>query len=524
MLDAHPRPAVAGTANIARRRMTVSRPSECLRICMTLCALILTAGFTRAQIKPSLTFLTSTGTGGATLSAADSTCDCGIGRVGMFEFDVQVPRPTEANAIVRYRALFSIARFTIAKIREDTSCPRLVYIDGNVWLPNGATHLRSGLETPSLAPPGRLDLDYVFTGEVTGGAGAYTVVARIESGWSREVVKAASYTLKDPGRGTMIPDLDAAVDALAEQLSPIGAVITQWEKRKRDADPGIARSQPEGTLTIRPAKNQLDEGEVTDVEIELVDCDGVQLKNRTVHFEAGQWETVGRLEGTTGGKMQPSVVVTDDEGKARVKFTAGNQRGPAYIRGWYGHHRPGGQPNAIIGQTTVNIGGDRLSFRTVVDVKIRAEQINHSETHHIESVYAPSAGSGSNCTTTLRAGERCQFAITTLHASATAQWPQGSHTASLSNAGNAVEAELTRGAKGATLRLAGPTFATMSPDEDDEHYIGVCIDQEWKPMQFDLSEEELVHFSTLQKTLSISSPLGVNNCVGSGTLTLTGQL
>jgi hypothetical protein len=159
----------------------------------------------------------------------------------------------------------------------------------------------------------------------------------------------------------------------------------------------------------------------------------------------------------------------------------------------------------------------------VVDVKIRAEQINPSETHHIESVYAPSAGSGSNCTTTLRAGERCKFVISALRASATAQWPKGSHTARRETAGDAVEAEITRGAHGATLRLSGLTFALMSPDEDDEHYIGVCADPGWEPMQFDLTEEELRHFPALQKTLSIRSPHGVNGCIGTGTLVLTGQ-
>ena len=80
-------------------------------------------------------------------SAAESSCDCGIGRVGMFEFDVQVPRPTgDANAILRYKWLFYMAKETIIKIRADQSCPRLVYIDGNVWLPNGETRLLSGLE------------------------------------------------------------------------------------------------------------------------------------------------------------------------------------------------------------------------------------------------------------------------------------------------------------------------------------------------------------------------------------------
>jgi hypothetical protein len=42
-------------------------------------------------------------------------------------------------------------------------------------------------------------------------------------------------------------------------------------------------------------------------------------------------------------------------------------------------------------------------------------------------------------------------------------------------------------------------------------------------MKLTLSEGEFVHFATIQKTLSISSKLGVNNCTGSGTLVLTGQ-
>jgi hypothetical protein len=192
--------------------------------------------------------------------------------------------------------------------------------------------------------------------------------------------------------------------------------------------------------------------------------------------------------------------------------------------------RSGSGPEADFSDISAKVTKDltdamcsRISFRTSLDVEIHSTQMDHKETHHSEAVYTPYPGSGAHCSATMQPGERCQFAITTFHASAKAQFPGGSHTATNAKTGNAVEAELIRGAKGGTLRLAGPNFATTSPDEDDEHYIGICIDQEWTPLQFELTEEEMLHFSTFQKTLSISSPLGVNSCVGSGTLTVTGQ-
>ena len=235
---------------------------------------------------------------------------------------------------------------------------------------------------------------------------------------------------------------------------------------------------------------------------------GTRMQSRYVppnQFVSGGWSS----DGTT---LTVTLQLADAQG--RVLLSTGGS-GPA---------KDFSDTNAKVTKDLTDAMCERISFRTMVDVEIHSTQMEHNETHHSEAVYTPYPGSGTNCKTALmRPGERCRFAITTQHASATAKWSKGSHTASSDGTGNAVEAELTRGAKSATLRLAGPNFAGMSPDEDDEHYIGICSAQGWKPMQFDLSEEELVHFSTFQKTLSISSPLGVNSCVGSGTLTLTGQ-
>jgi hypothetical protein len=459
------------------------------------------------------------------LWADDQNCDCGLGRIAMYEFDVQVTRPTDPDAIQRYWALFRIARFARSKMTADRSCPSLVIIDVNVG-PGGT--LKSGIEQAVTAPPGPLDYDYVFTGQVTGSGGSYTAVGRIEAGETREVVREASFTFKDPGTGPENPGADAASSAIAAGLSPMAAVITQWEKKKRDGDPGIARSDPDGTLTLRPAKKRLNELETTDVEVEMVDCDGVPLKQRQIHFEPGTYEKLGSLEGTTNGKVDPPVVTTDDEGKAHVKYTASNQRGPAEIHAWYGNHRPKGTANAILGQTTVNVGAEQLAFRTVMDYKLHSDELdNHTETHHIETVYE--AAGGSNCTTSMQANDFCKFKSSDLHASATSQWPQGSHSARLDNPGYRPyddvrnQPAMHRNAQGATLQFFIFVYAMGDPGEDDNHFVGACNTPQWQPMQVDLTEEEFLHFSTLQKTLSIHAPANDSGCVGTGTLVLTGQ-
>jgi len=378
--------------------------------------------------------------------------------------------------------------------------------------PEPQTHV--GLE----GTPG---LDYLAFGDLYKDPDGYRLEAYLVRGKDRLVVlKRVQPTFTHPKDAPFQAQMAAlnlrfAGSGAGSGTRSLADLILDFEKKQREEYPHDHAIAPE--LKVQLAESQryplkLKTSEKRDISFTLMDCDSVADQGAQVEVE------------TITGEAAPSTVTVDGDGSGKFTYTAPQKDSTGQIRVGFSYLRGGEHPgNPEYDTIDVKIGSDRLSFRTVVDVKIQNAQINHSETHHSEAVYTPYPGSASNCTTSLQPGERCPFAISTLHASATAQWPQGSHTASLSNAGNAVEAELIRGAKGATLRLAGPTFATMSPDQDDEHYIGVCIDQEWKPMQFDLSEEELAHFSTLQKTLSISSPLGVNSCVGSGTLTLTGQ-
>jgi hypothetical protein len=434
-------------------------------------------------------------------------CDCGLGKMGFFDFDVRVARPRDPDAMQRYWGLFDIARFTMARVRQDRSCSKLQYIDTHVS--ENGTLQRTGIETANPAPPGPLSFDYVFTGEITETAGTYTAVARIEAGRTREVVKSVSYTFRDPGTGSLLPGYSVA-DNLASQLGPLSALITEWEKKKRDGDPGIARSNPEGTMTLRPAKTHLQPGETADVEVQLSDCDGVRLKQRKIHFDPGTYETLGRLEGTANGAVRPTEVMTDEEGRAHVKYTASQHRGPAEIHAWYGHHRPSGFPNAIVGQTEVIVGAETLGFRGVLDVEMRNDQLKHWEKHRVEIIFR------SNCSTAMPAGTRCRLESSSVNASATSE----SHSATLTS-GNAV-AEIVRRAQGATL-IFGWVFAGTSADEDDEHYIGLCADENWQPDHLDLTEEEFERFATLKKTVSIRANGERCGCAGSGVILLTGQ-
>jgi hypothetical protein len=482
--------------------MTVSRPSECLRICITLCALILTAGFTRAQIKPSLNCFTSTGAEGATLPASDKHSRV----VELFDVTVHFKDPAINWEQVSDRF---VKQFLVDDGTNPCITPGLL---PSRFLGNPEP------QTPEGQPEGTAGLDYLASGDLYKDPNGYRLEAYVETGKSHLVVlKRVQPLFTDPKDAPWQAQMAALNirDVGTGSTQPLADLLLDFEKQQRQKSPRDHAIAPTLTLKLSEAERYpltLYVSEKRKISFSLIDCDNVPLKGAEVKVE------------TITGKVSPDVVSVDEQGSGQFTYTAPDHAAKGLIRVGFSYDRGSEHPGPPAWDTIdIRVGSARLSFRTTVDVKIRAEQINHNETHHSEAVYTPYPGSGTNCTTSMQPGERCQFAITTLHASATAQWPHGSHTASLSNAGNAVEAELIRGVKGATLRLAGPTFATMSPDEDDEHYIGVCIDQEWKPMQFDLGEEELAHFSTLHKTLSISSPLGVNNCVGSGTLVLTGQ-
>ena len=109
-------------------------------------------------------------------------------------------------------------------------------------------------------------------------------------------------------------------------------IIRRYEKRKRDADPGIAIY---GTLRLHAEKRSISEGESVPVTIRLVDCDEVPLGSRTVSLRA------------EGGSCPTEAVETDDRGEATVVFMAADASGWSSLYAEYLYDYPHGWGSVV---------------------------------------------------------------------------------------------------------------------------------------------------------------------------------
>jgi len=320
------------------------------------------------------------------LIAQPATCECKVGKVVPFDFAIQVPRPTQdAAAIMRWKSLFEAAPRFNFKVLEGAEC--VFRVDAGLFnADRQGGKLVFGGEYANAAPPGPIKtLDYIITGEVTSTGNSYTITARIEAAYSREVVKSVSITTP-PG-----PDqIKAAAEALATRMGPFTQTITDFEKRKRTSDTKFSRSNPEGKIEIT-VKRRIIEGERTEVRLKMTDCDGYPLANREIRFTKGSWPDLGDMPGTTGGTAKPSSVVTDAAGQAAVSFK-GTKAGEAELVAWYGHYRPTGHPYVLLKTTKITIDPFKVRpiFTLSFEEKLTSKESNY--TIQVESGYALTAG------------------------------------------------------------------------------------------------------------------------------------
>jgi len=251
------------------------------------------------------------------------------------------------NAIVRWRNLFWAAGRFNSRAFQGLACA--FRQDSRIEPNNKGGTLKAGGEYTKTPAPGPIkSADYILTGEVTGAGDAYKITARIEAACNREVVKTASITTTAD-----LAQVTAAAETLAAQFRPLQDTIAAFEKRKRESNPAIARSNPDGKLTIT-AKPRVKVGERTPVTVKMTDCDGYPLGNREIRFVQGSWPDLGKMPGTTGGTIEPSSVVTNASGQATVFFKA-TAAGTAQIAAWYGHYRPTRHPYALLKKSAVAV-------------------------------------------------------------------------------------------------------------------------------------------------------------------------
>ncbi|WP_210463482.1 T9SS type A sorting domain-containing protein [Rufibacter roseolus] len=289
----------------------------------------------------------------SSLAQTQQCWECSIPGIALYDFDVQVPKPTDPAALTAWRKLFLAAGHVnniLSTTLSDNPCFTVFHADDLE---------RDSPDPDHINLPGTRDqsyADYLVIGTVTGSGNDYTVQIKVVGAVNRKVAvtSSASFKLSDPDGPR-----DAAVRA-ANQLNPLLDKIKAFEQAEREASTDVAllsmmigQVQPVD-IKITPSKTILSKNEEIDVEIEMVDCDGYKLKNRKVRFTSGEVAGLS-VPGTTCGQIIPSEVTTDEQGKAKVKYKAGNQACSGKIVAYYGFTHPNGSPGIMYGEVPINV-------------------------------------------------------------------------------------------------------------------------------------------------------------------------
>ncbi|MDZ7632968.1 MAG: hypothetical protein U5L72_00400 [Bacteroidales bacterium] len=292
-------------------------------------------------------------------------CDeCSYPRVALYDCLVSTVRPDDPGAITAWQTLYwpaAAARGDIRSNDPEKNC--IVWMDGAMInaneLQNGK--FKFGSEFSNLPPPGAISsADYIITSKVESRGSNYVFFLILETAESREIVKTVEIEFN-----ATVDGADNAGKQAARQLMPLFETIRKFEIDKRNSDLNVAirnlwRKDTSDDIIVKPKKLLVKTGESVDVEITMIDCDGVPLANRRILFN----DTTVQLKpntpempfkGTRGGEITPRVATTDEAGKVTVQFKAGNKAGLGQIVAWFPHQKPWGRADAFMGSAIVQI-------------------------------------------------------------------------------------------------------------------------------------------------------------------------
>jgi hypothetical protein len=165
-------------------------------------------------------------------------------------------------------------------------------------------------------------------------------------------------------------------------------------------------------------------------------------------------------------------------------------------------------------------------FTITVDSQMSSDNGKHTEEHHIQATYRP-VGRESCNVAALSPGSLRRFYLADIHATSSGR--DGTESAStrldgVTQQNRDASVTITRQESGATLEFSADSPTSSS--EDCQQCIHMCAAQSFEPFPnaFELTEQDLTHFSTLVKTVSLNMPDGLNGCVGTAKATLNAKL
>jgi hypothetical protein len=294
--------------------------------------------------------------------------------VAVYDLDVQVLPPklqgTETTGWLEWLQLFWVNKHaTDALFQNSGQCMNFTqpldarlsdesYVskDGIEIPPLGEESeiLKVGATYTNLPPSGDVSRfgNYITTGYVIKSGDGYIMHLEIQTSCSRKTVASADVPFKAS------PYSENSINVgrqAAAQLSPLIDKIKQFELKERLENNRTAfEGEQAEAITIKPKKRKLSPGEQTEIEITLKDCDGFLLKNREVVFTKGMLNGTPISDGTTGGTVTPSTVITDANGKAKANFKMGKEKS-AIIEAYHIYDKPYGCAGVKLGSFPIGL-------------------------------------------------------------------------------------------------------------------------------------------------------------------------
>ena len=324
--------------------------------------------------------------------------------VANYDLDVQVPQPElkgeKTEGWHEWLQLFWLNKHAqSALFQNNKNCIRFTQ-PSDSRISNESFETKDGIEVPSLIeesdqikggetytnlpPSGDVSRfgDYITTGYVKQAGDGYVMHIEIQTACSRKTVAAADVPFQFSASGQNSINIGQQG---AAQLSPLADKIKQFELKERNENKRVAlEGGIEDAIAIKPKKRNLMQGEQTEIEITMKDCDGEPLTNREIVFTKGTLNGMPISAGTAGGTVTPSTVTTDAAGKAKANFKMGSGKS-AIINAHHIYTSPFGCENVKLGNAPI---GGTPGGGTPIPIKVELSYIQN-ETRTIKRATMP---------------------------------------------------------------------------------------------------------------------------------------